>query len=99
MKSVDLKETETGIVVSGSIDFYNVLALRRKGNRVIHHFSQRQLTVDLSELKSSDSSGLSLLLRWLHYAGQRGKTISFINMPEALYEIAKVCGVVSLLGV
>ena len=99
MKRAEVVETETGLSVSGKICFDNVVALRRQGNRMIRHIMQRQLTVDLSDVTSSDSSGLSLLLRWLRYAGQQGKTMSFINTPARLYKIANVCGVASLLGI
>ncbi len=99
MKQAEVIETETGLSVSGKIGFDNVVALRRQGNRVINHIMQRQLTVDLSEVTSSDSSALSLLLRWLGYAGQQGKTMSFINIPLPLYKVAKVYGVASLLEI
>jgi len=91
-------ETEMGFSVSGKINFDNVLLLRRQGNRLINRIMLRDITVDLSELKSSDSSGLSLLLRWLRIAGQQGKTMRIINMPEFLHKVAIVCGVASLLG-
>lgn len=95
----EVVESETGFSVFGKIHFDNILALRRQGDRMINSIVQKDLVVDLSGIESSDSSGLSLLLRWLRYAGQQGKTLRIINMPESLYKVAKVCGIVTLLGV
>lgn len=95
----EVVESETGFSVSGKIHFDNILALRRQGDRMINSIVQKDLVVDLSGIESSDSSGLSLLLRWLRYAGQQGKTLRIINMPESLYKVAEVCGIATLLGV
>lgn len=99
MSLAEVVPTETGLSVSGKIQFGNVVALRRQGNRAIACMTQQQLTVDLSGVTLSDSSGLSLLLCWLRYAKQQGKTMRFIHMPEPLSRVAEVCGVASLLGV
>ena len=89
----DLKETGGGFSVSGEIGFDNVVALRKRGNGLIDQVSVRELTVDLSQIESSNSAGLSLFLRWLAYANQQEKKISFVNVPESLYKVAEVCGV------
>jgi len=93
----DLKEMGAGFSVSGKIGFDNVVALRERGNDLIDQVSVQALTVDLSQIESSNSAGLSLFLRWLAYAKQQEKKISFVNVPESLYKVAEVCGVAGIL--
>lgn len=52
---------------------------------------------DFASVKLSDSSGVALLLAWLREANAVDKTINFRNLPQQLLDVAKVCGVLSLI--
>jgi len=96
--SATISSVEAGFSLSGDIRFDNVLTLRRDGNRLIRQCAGTALQVDLSGITSSDTSGLSLFLRWLRYADMHNKKIRYTSIPEPLLKVAKVCGVVQLIG-
>lgn len=55
-------------------------------------------TVDLGGVSRCDSSALALLLEWLSWARARRVGMRFVNPPENLVTIAKLCGVDGVLG-
>ena len=91
--SPEIKNTEMGLLVSGAIHFSNVLRLRRRGDRLIRNNIGIEIQVDLSGVTSSDVSGLSLLLRWMHYAKKQGKRVHYISIPLSLLKVARICGI------
>lgn len=54
--------------------------------------------VDLAAVTRCDSSALALLLEWLSWARQRGSGMRFINPPDSLVTIARLCQVDEVLG-
>ncbi|MEZ5542982.1 MAG: STAS domain-containing protein [Pseudomonadota bacterium] len=55
------------------------------------------IRVDLAGVTRADSAGLALLLEWLRRAERAGASISFVNVPEQLMLIARVCGLEEIL--
>ena len=98
MKSVVMNNNQTGLIVSGYICFSNVLRIRQQGNRLINQIANSRVDIDLSNVISSDVSGLSLLLRWLHYATKQSKQIHYLSIPPTLLKIAHVCGIAQLIS-
>lgn len=97
MNPVAIKNTSTGFVISGDIRFSNVLRLRRLGNRCIREGSHEAVEIDLSQVNTSDTSGLSLLLRWVHFANQQNKNVIYKSIPNSLLKMAAVCGISDLI--
>jgi phospholipid transport system transporter-binding protein len=56
-------------------------------------------TVDLSEVRRTDSAGLALLMEWLRRAAGRGQTVKFINIPEQVRSLIRVNGLSQALNV
>ena len=98
MSSVEVISTATGMAVSGVIAFDNVMCLRQQGDDLISAMSHATISVDLSQLTSTDVSGLSLLVRWIHRASSQGKSLQFLEIPERLVKIANVCNMNRILG-
>jgi len=98
MSSVEINKTENGFLLSGKVQFNNVVALRKHGNDIIDRFNRSALQVDLSGVTSSDTSVLSLLLRWLSYANQQNKQVHYTAIPETLLKVVKVCGLTQLIN-
>ena len=46
--------------------------------------------IDLAGVTRSDSAGLALLIEWVAMAQKQNLTICFRNLPEQMWEIAKV---------
>jgi phospholipid transport system transporter-binding protein len=59
--------------------------------------STGQTVFDLSALKSSDSSGVAVLLEMQRQARKAGREVSFINAPVSLRSLLSLYGVDSLL--
>jgi phospholipid transport system transporter-binding protein len=57
-----------------------------------------QTVFDLSSLKSSDSSGVAVLLEMQRQALKSGLAVHFINLPVSLHSLLTLYGVDSLLA-
>lgn len=98
MAQVALNNAQTGFSVSGDIRFNNVLKLRRQGNRLMNAIADSVIEVDLAQVSSSDTSGLSLLVRWMRFAEKQNKQVKYKSIPAPLMKVATVCGVAQLVG-
>jgi phospholipid transport system transporter-binding protein len=81
--------------VKGDINFANVMSLREQS---LTHFNHRPvLSFDFAEVKSSDSSGLALVIEWVKLGKKNNKQIRLLHVPEDLMSIAKAAGLAELL--
>lgn len=85
------------IQVNGALNFAVVTKLRREGIRLIAKNEQSRF--DLQNIQAEDSAGLALLVAWVKYAHKSNKEISFVNVPEQLLAIIKLCGLDELLPI
>jgi phospholipid transport system transporter-binding protein len=56
-----------------------------------------RLTIDFSQITGVDSSAVALLLEWLRRGQERGKTLTFVNLPANLLALARLYGVAELI--
>lgn len=84
------------LMISGNLTFDSVVEVWDKSLPLIMQCSS--LSFDFSEVTSSNSAGLALLLEWIKLAHQKNKKIIFKKIPPQLLSIAKVSGVLDLLG-
>lgn len=81
--------------IKGDINFANVMSLCQQS---LAHFNHRPiLSFDFSEVKSSDSSGLALVIEWVKLGKKNNKQIRLMHVPEDLMSIAKAAGLDRLL--
>jgi phospholipid transport system transporter-binding protein len=59
---------------------------------------EARLEVDLAGVTRADSAGLALLVEWLREAENAGNEIVFVNVPDQLLSIARVCGLDEILS-
>ncbi|MCU7835223.1 MAG: STAS domain-containing protein [gamma proteobacterium symbiont of Taylorina sp.] len=78
--------------IKGELNFQSVPELWLQNKEELFNEQDRILEIDFSQLNRSDSSGLALLLEWYREAEQKGKKITFINLPEQMIHMAEVCG-------
>ena len=81
--------------VSGELCFANVSAVYQKSLLALNKCAK--LDFDFSQLKSSDSSGLALMLEWARFAKQNNKPIKFSAVSSELSQIAKTVGLFDLI--
>jgi len=83
-------------LLQGELDFESVPAvLRHAGARML---GKDRLEVDLKAVTRADSAGLALLVEWLRESETAGNEIVFINVPDQLRSIARVCGLDKILS-
>jgi len=78
------------------LDFQSVAAvLQHAGARMQR---EAHVEVDLKDVSRADSAGLALLVEWLREAENADNEIVFINVPDQLLSIARVCGLDEILS-
>src|SRR3990167_6394962 len=82
-------------LLSGELDFSNVMLIYEKSLSQLKQ--AQQLNFDFSQLHSSNSAGLALIVEWIKYAKQHKKKISLTNLPDNLLSIAKAAGIDKLI--
>jgi phospholipid transport system transporter-binding protein len=95
--NVTLSADGSALLVTGSINFQNVVRLRDSGKQLLSQTSASALTVNLAELQHSDNAGLVLLISWLRDAQDIKKTLTFDYVPHYLQQMAQVFGLYSIL--
>ncbi|MEN8204824.1 MAG: STAS domain-containing protein [Pseudomonadota bacterium] len=83
-------------LLQGELDFESVpAALQHAGARML---GNDRLEVDLRDVTRADSAGLALLVEWLRESEIAGNEIVFVNVPDQLMSIARVCGLDEILS-
>jgi phospholipid transport system transporter-binding protein len=95
---IDIKENKKGQwQVTGELGFATVPKLYKTGYDVITE--HENLVFDLQDIIALDNSGLALLTAWVRLAKKLDKTISFVNLPNKLLDIAKLSGLEDILPI
>lgn len=80
-------------ILSGRIHYGNVVAVYEKSLVYLTSLKSRlennPLIFDFSNVKTSDSAGLSLIIEWIKYGRIKGLTILFKNISGEIMAIAK----------
>jgi anti-anti-sigma factor len=97
MENVEIDLNENILFVKGNLNFYNVEFAYQQGLRLMK--TLKDIKIDLKGLAASDSSGLALLSAWVRICRQKNKAILFINMPNFMQDISRVCGLDGVLPV
>ena len=83
-------------LLQGELDFESVPSmLQHAGARML---GNDRLEVDLRDVTRADSAGLALLVEWLRESESAGNDIVFVNVPDQLLSIARVCGLEDILS-
>jgi len=96
--SFEIREAAAGrFEVRGALTFATARRAREQGLHAIRTSSARELEMDCGGVAVSDSAGLTVLLDWLAHAKREGRSLRFVNLPEALLAIARISEVDQLL--
>jgi anti-anti-sigma factor len=95
--SIKVNPEKTALLLSGRLNFVDVVELRKLGKSLIQAFPESKVVLDLKEVKSSDNSALVLLVAWIRDAHKMDKSIVFREVPEFLFRMAQVFGLNDLL--
>lgn len=81
--------------LSGDLAFNNVMQIYASSLPQLERSTK--LDFNFSELTSSDSSGLALIIEWIKYAREHNKAISLKHVSEDLLSIAKAANLDNVL--
>jgi len=91
MVAAQLKISDSGMVsVVGTLSFENATSLLDESVKVFD--GESTLQFDLQAVDKSDSAGLALLVEWMSLATKKGQSVSFVNLPKQMLDIASVSG-------
>lgn len=76
--------------IDGDLDFYNVMSVYDKSLSFIHQTSE--LVFDFSNLNSSDSAGLALIIEWVKLSKELKMPVRFVYLSSDIMSIAKAAG-------
>ncbi len=96
IKNADIIFQDHQFLVTGDLHFSNVMSLYEKSLPQLRLCSE--LSFDFSQLTSSDSAGLALIIEWIKFSKKNRKTIQFIHLSNAIVSIAKAAGINNLIN-
>lgn len=96
MNSASISYQNNRLMVSGDLGFQTVMNVWTQSLPLMTQPSELQF--DLSNVISSDSAGLALLLEWVKHAKHLQKNISFQYIPAQLNSIIAAAGISNILS-
>lgn len=82
--------------VLGDLDFHNVMVVVEQGSQFI--VNQQQSVFNFSELKTSNSAGLALIIEWIKISHQLKRRVQFTGISQKLMAIAQAAGLERLIS-
>lgn len=96
--TLELKESGAGrFLASGALTFATASRGRELGLSALGATDSRQILVDCAGINVSDSAGMTVLLDWLAFAKQTGRSLRFGNLPAQVQALARISDVLELL--
>ena len=89
-KNADITFEANRFHIAGDLCFSNVMSVYEKSLGQLHQCPE--LYFDFSQLKSSDSSGLALIMEWIKFAKKHKRPVHFTHLSNDLMSIAKASG-------
>lgn len=84
-------KSDNELLVTGDLDYQTVPAVWKASLEIFDRASE--ITIDLSDVRSSNSAGLALLIEWMRVAKSKDCSIRFLNIPDQMQQVAQLCGV------
>lgn len=92
----EIKVEDGVLCVSGHLDFSNVMLVYRDSLQLIASLSA-PVTIDFSQLISTNSAALAIVISWMKYAKKSGISICFRNMSADIISLAKSSGLYKII--
>lgn len=91
MQRANITLENNWLVISGELDFFTVTKMLQTSRDLLRNVVDWRF--DLSQVTSSNSAALALLLEWVKQAKRYNKNILFKKIPPQIISIAAVAGV------
>jgi phospholipid transport system transporter-binding protein len=83
-------QEQSRVLISGGLNFSTVVELWSQLDKIVW---MSAMHFDLSKVTQTNSAGLALLIGLLRVAKSKKTTITFINVPDSLFQLAELSGV------
>lgn len=95
LQAADILFKNNQFFLTGDLTFSNVMSVYEKSLPDL--YKCLELRFDFSQLKSSDSSGLALIIEWIKFSKQQHRRIQFLHLSKDIMAIAKAAGIDALI--
>lgn len=86
-----IKQDEQNFFVKGDLTLASLTKKKFKSTTLLN--ITNEITIDLSDVSSTDSAGLALLIEWIKQSKQANFNLTFKNIPQQLLILASLCGI------
>lgn len=86
-KNADITFQNNQFFISGDLNFSNVMSVYEKSLPQLNQSPECHF--NFSQLTSSDSSGIALIIEWVKLAKRHHKPIKFVQLSQDLMSLAK----------
>jgi phospholipid transport system transporter-binding protein len=93
-KTADITLQDNRLLISGDLHFSNVMSVYKKSLQQSQQCPE--LVFDFSQLKSSDSAGLALIIEWIKLSREVNKPIRFTHLSDHIMSLAKAAGLADM---
>ncbi len=90
-KNADIIFKDNQFFITGDLTLFNVMSVYEKSLPDL--YKCLELCFDFSQLKSSDSAGLALIIEWIKFSKWQHKPIQFKHLSNDIMSIAKAAGI------
>jgi len=90
-KMADISLRNNQFFISGELNFSNVMSIYNKSLAQVQQCPE--CIFDFSELQSSDSAGLALIIEWIKLSRKINKPVRFVHLSQDIMSIAKAAGI------
>lgn len=95
-KNADITFQDNEFHIRGDLDFSNVMSVYNKSLPLFGKTSE--WVFDFSQLHSSDSAGLALMVEWMKLSKKMNSVISFNHLSEEIMSLAKAADMDGMLS-
>jgi phospholipid transport system transporter-binding protein len=95
MNKADITCENNTILLSGKVDFFNVMSVYQQSLSFI--VAQQAFTIDCTHLQEANSAVIALLIEWIKHAKAIAASITFRGLSPDLLVLAKAANLDDLL--
>ena len=90
-------KSEGIIAIEGELNMQTVSEISKELPGVMAKAGDGNITLDLAQISRSDSAGVALLVEAMQIAKSKDMSLSFVNLPQQMKDIAGVSGLLDIL--
>ncbi len=95
MKKADITFENNTILLSGKLDFFNVMSVYQKSLNFIK--ANEVITIDCTHLEEANSATIALMIEWIKRAKEISAPVKFQGVSADIMAIAKAAGLDSII--